>query len=183
MKKPFALIAAVAALTTAATFAHAAYPERPIKLIVPFPPGQATDIFARALAERLGRELYALRGQLAMPMLTADPGIDRALVVRASERAKPMVIADVWDNPGGGVAGDGTSLLRAMLARGLKNVGVATIWDPLAVTIGSRPLLVSMATSTALLRSSTVRVEGSDVVPFTRMPWEPLSIWNSTNPA
>ena len=88
-----------------------------------------------ALAERLGRELYALRGQLAMPMLTADPGIDRALVVRASERAKPMVIADVWDNPGGGVAGDGTSLLRAMLARGLKNVGVATIWDPLAVTV------------------------------------------------
>ncbi|MFC3326300.1 M81 family metallopeptidase [Mesorhizobium cantuariense] len=87
-----------------------------------------------ALAERLGRELYALREKTAMTMLSTADGIDRALAVRAENPGKPVVIADIWDNPGGGVPGDGTFVLRQMLARGLDRFGVATIWDPIAVT-------------------------------------------------
>lgn len=37
--------------------AHAAYPEKPINLIVPFPPGGRTDLTARIVAEYLRQEL------------------------------------------------------------------------------------------------------------------------------
>jgi len=87
-----------------------------------------------ALAESLGRELYGLRRQAAMPMFDTEAGLDRAIAVRAEQPDVPVVIADVWDNPGGGVAGDATHILRRMMERGLDNFAVATIWDPIAVS-------------------------------------------------
>ena len=92
----------------------------------------------RAKAERIAREFgmeaFRLRGTTAMPMLGIDAGLDAALELVARRSGMPVVVADVWDNPGGGVAGDGTLILRRMLERGLDNFAVATIWDPLAVT-------------------------------------------------
>ena len=87
-----------------------------------------------ALAETLGQEVFAMRGKTAMPMLSTAAGLDRAVAVVSQRPGKPVVIADVWDNPGGGVAGDGTLILREILARGMANVAVATIWDPVAVS-------------------------------------------------
>src|SRR5690606_36028837 len=56
------LSAAFIAMTgLAATFAghaaHAAFPERPVRLIVPFAPGGGTDMISRLLAEGMAREL------------------------------------------------------------------------------------------------------------------------------
>lgn len=57
IKKLLSMMVAVAATTTGLTaFAQDAYPNKPVKLIVPFPPGQATDIVGRLLADGLTKE-------------------------------------------------------------------------------------------------------------------------------
>src|SRR5215212_6749824 len=49
------ILAAVAALLAAS--AHAQYPVKPLRMIVPFPPGGGTDAMARVLAPRLAEGL------------------------------------------------------------------------------------------------------------------------------
>ncbi len=57
MKKTFKSLMAMTALTVA-TLGHAqSYPTKPIKMIVPYPPGGITDIVGRSVAERLSQEL------------------------------------------------------------------------------------------------------------------------------
>ncbi|WP_454903355.1 Bug family tripartite tricarboxylate transporter substrate binding protein [Variovorax gossypii] len=47
----------LAAVPLTAPAAETAFPSRPITLVIPFPPGGATDVNGRVIAQRLGKEL------------------------------------------------------------------------------------------------------------------------------
>src|SRR5262245_10325574 len=67
---------------TSAVFGQA-YPSRPLKFILPFPPGGSTDLLGRALAERLS-------DQLKQPVVPENrPGAGGNVGAEATARAAP----------------------------------------------------------------------------------------------
>jgi microcystin degradation protein MlrC len=60
-----------------------------------------------------------------------DGSLDHALQVTKT----PIVIADVSDNAGGGAPSDSTFMLKRILERGITNVAIGCIWDPIAASV------------------------------------------------
>ncbi len=85
----------------------------------------------QALAEQLAAEVYAQRDTLQPTYLTIDEALDLAL----AEAKGPVVLADVSDNAGGGAPNDSTFILRRILERGIGNVAIGCIWDPILVAV------------------------------------------------
>ncbi|MCA0241366.1 MAG: M81 family metallopeptidase [Proteobacteria bacterium] len=118
----------VLSISVAHGFSWGDVAEMGTKLLV-YADGDAAN--AQALARRLADELIALREGLTVPY----PGIDAALDEALAQAAGPVVLADGADNPGGGAAGDSTFVLRRLLERGIANVALGPLWDPIAVRI------------------------------------------------
>jgi microcystin degradation protein MlrC len=116
----------VVSISILAGFPYADIPEAGLGVYV------VTDddpALAEALAERLARAAWERRHEFVHAGLPVPEAVRRALAAPG----RPVVLADMADNTGGGAAGDGTEVLRELLRVGARSAIVACIWDPAAV--------------------------------------------------
>jgi len=86
---------------------------------------------AEQTAKNLGGEIWQMRRAAETKMLKIDDALDQAVAAAA----KPVILADVADNAGGGAPSDSTFILEQILARQIPNVLSGLYWDPVAVRI------------------------------------------------
>jgi len=86
---------------------------------------------ADEIAERLGRKFFELRNEVA----AVPDTMQNCLKIAITLKNGPITIADTADNAGGGAPSDSTFFLAEMIDRKIDNAGIATIWDPVAVSV------------------------------------------------
>src|SRR5215211_8951310 len=110
MHKQFVAAAVLAALSTsAAVAADAAWPTRPVRMIVPFAPGGPTDVIARVIAQKLtetwGQQVVVdnragAGGNIGMGLATqALPDGYTVLLVSSSFVVNPSLYAKIPYEP------------------------------------------------------------------------------------
>jgi len=88
---------------------------------------------AHKTAKELGMAFYEIRGQQSQ-YLDIKTVLEQAQE-KATKGAKGIKLLEWSDMAGFGFPTDGTELLQAMFERGMTNVAVGLMWDPLAVSI------------------------------------------------
>jgi microcystin degradation protein MlrC len=84
---------------------------------------------ADRLADELAATAWAHRAEFLHSAVPVGDAVARALAAPG----RPVVLADIADNTGGGAAGDTTEILRELLRVGARQATVACVWDPDAV--------------------------------------------------
>ncbi|ODR80244.1 microcystin degradation protein MlrC [Haladaptatus sp. W1] len=87
---------------------------------------------AKAVARELAEYIWARREEFVGDFPTPSEAVAEAQRAATALDAEdgPIVMADVGDNPGGGGAADGTTVLREMIDQELTNAGFAIMHDP-----------------------------------------------------
>jgi microcystin degradation protein MlrC len=87
-----------------------------------------------SLAKKLGEEIIGFRGSGTPRHVKPDEAIAIARGADGRPRPGPIVFADRWDNPGGGVAGDSTFMVALALANPDIPTAIGALWDPTAAS-------------------------------------------------
>ena len=86
-------------------------------------------------AERLTHNIVSREREFAAEWLQPRAAVERAM---QSNAPKPIVLADVQDNPGAGGTSDTTGLLRALVERGAENAVIGLLTDAAAAAAAHR---------------------------------------------
>lgn len=78
------------------------------------------------LAQELAQQIWAMRQQTAARQSNIGQAMDR---LAAHAGGRPLVLADIADNAGGGAGSDSTFILQALVQRGIGQVALAPFWD------------------------------------------------------
>lgn len=112
-----------------------------------FPPGDSeftgpsvftyaeTQEQADAAADKLHEAILAHEAEFVSRLKGLDEAVDRAIFLSNQSAGKPIILADVQDNPGGGSGSDSVWLLEALLERGVEDAAIGMIYDPEAARL------------------------------------------------
>lgn len=90
-----------------------------------------TQADADAAAGAMARAVLNAEADFGGKILLPDEAVQTAMAM-ARDSARPVVIADVQDNPGAGGSSDTTGILRALLRHGAAGTAIGLIVDPAA---------------------------------------------------
>jgi microcystin degradation protein MlrC len=86
---------------------------------------------AAQTAQAFAQKLWDIRDGLKMDY----PDIEAALDMVQASTDRPLTLADMGDNAGGGAPADSTFFLQQILKRGLTDVAHGIFWDPVLVAM------------------------------------------------
>ena len=147
MKRWFPAALATLALT-AALGAAAQYPDKPIKLIVPFPPGGGTDIIGRLVGDKLSST------QGWKVIIENKPGAGGTLGMDAAAKSKPDGYTIVLGQTSN--MSIAPSLMSGLPYDPVKNFTPVTLVDeaPLAITVGANSPIKTLADLVAAAKAT-----------------------------
>jgi microcystin degradation protein MlrC len=110
-----------------AGFAYADSPKNGLTAVVTARNGKREA--AAALSMDIAKRAWAMKERFKRGMMSLADAVQLAVSVGRDRRRKPIILADVADNPGGGGRGNTTYLLRALKLAGAKGVIIGVFND------------------------------------------------------